>query len=119
MPKRCDITLAAGQEVDDVPQVSLHSFLVSRFRTVILVHGYNVSDGRALKSLGEFKAALSSCAPSLASGIFTCRWAGNWLTPIVRLLAYPLIVGNAEDSSEPFLQIIEDIYRLDTATEEL
>jgi hypothetical protein len=119
MPKRCDITLAAGQEVDDVPQVSLHSFLVSRFRTVILVHGYNVSEGRALKSLGEFKAALSSCAPSLASGIFTCRWAGNWLTPIVRLLAYPLIVGNAEDSSEPFLQIIEDIYRLDTATEEL
>ncbi|WFU68644.1 alpha/beta hydrolase [Bradyrhizobium sp. CB2312] len=111
--------MSTGRIVAEAAQVTLENFLVSRFRTVILVHGYNVSEKEALKSLGELKVALSSYAPSLASGIFTCRWAGNWITPIVRLLAYPQIIGNAEESSKPFLRIIKNIYCLDTATEEL
>jgi hypothetical protein len=92
-------------------------FTDSRDRTVLLIHGYNVTETAAAKTLNGFKASLAYFAPKLPEGTFTCTWTGNmWsLGPA----AYPFMLRYAKESAKVLLREIIKWYARPWAAEEL
>jgi esterase/lipase superfamily enzyme len=107
-----------GTHVSNEAQLKT-KFFQPRRRAVLLVHGYNVNETEAIKSLTDFREALGYFDPALAADTFICSWAGNWEIPILRPVAYPFMLRNAHESSETLLQAIHDWYATPLAPEEL
>jgi Alpha/beta hydrolase of unknown function (DUF900) len=94
-------------------------FLDARRRAILLVHGYNVTEGEAVASMGAFRTTLAYYAPNLLPDTFICTWAGNWNIPGIRPLAYMAMLGHAQESSATFLEAIQQWYARPAAPEEL
>jgi pimeloyl-ACP methyl ester carboxylesterase len=92
-------------------------FADPRRRAVLLIHGYNVTESNAAKTLDGFRTSLAYFAPDLPRDTFTCTWTGNmWsLGPA----AYPFMLRYAKRSAETLLKEIQEWYARPWAAEEL
>jgi hypothetical protein len=113
-----DFKLREGRYVSAEARAPLR-FRRSINRAILLIHGYNVSEDKAVVDLGEFRDALSYYAPDLKDHTYTCAWAGNWGMPGVRVGAYPFMLGQAKASSTTLLETIQEIYQPPSGPEEL
>jgi pimeloyl-ACP methyl ester carboxylesterase len=115
--KTADLTLRGpGTSVGDKALTST-PFKKQRDRTVLLIHGYNVTDGDAAETLNGFRKTLENFAPDLPRNTFTCTWTGNMRS--LGPAAYPFMLRYAKESATTLLEAIDEWYAEPWAAKEL
>lgn len=76
-------------------QGDLIKFKLPRSRIILLVHGYNVSEGEGQKALKGFEDKLKEYSASISSDVAWLMWPGDKMVPVASALSYPLKVINA------------------------
>lgn len=75
-------------------------------QTILLVHGFNSSEPKAARALGQLRQMLAEKHGPLRERTFRVAWTGDFLGP----LGYPMMVGNAAKTSGALLQYLLDKY---------
>src|SRR5262245_20577513 len=81
----------------------------TRYRAILLVHGYNNSEREAMEAFRQFVAHVEQIEPSLVADMGIVFWPGDWRIPLFRKAAYPWRVSTARESASLLADYIESL----------
>jgi hypothetical protein len=99
-----DVSFEFQGRVADRVGIYSDRFGLPRGRTILLVHGFNVSGAKAVRKLNAFRRYLADAFPPLADETFTSHWPGRHA---LAGAAYPFVIKSAKLTAATFALALE------------